>query len=1116
MPTRNALVVILVSLVSLLGNMSTLDAVTTSWLGTTDDLGSASNWNPSLPNSGDQAVFGTASSYTPQLNTESFVGQLLNFNSSTSGYTFTNQNSSLNIAGTNPSIPCGVLSSSPDTQVFNIVDGGTSTFYNNANAWLSGNTGAVQYNVGDPVTPSDGGMNFVQESSAGGSTINVVGSGILRLSFYDSSTAGSAYINLGEGVHHTFGSLSFNGQAGAENSTITASQSSQVNFYDASSAQSSNLTIGDPSIESAAYLSFGGVSTAGNATINVAGGSGSTSSLSSIDFYASSNAGNAAITIGNNTYESYGVLYFDGEAGAANATITAIQDSNVYFNSSSSAQGATINLGDNYGGANAFFSGSSDAGSSQINLQGSSIYFQEASNAKNATIFLAPGSCVFGNQNGSKATSGAGTSKIVVGSFEGLSFTGFTSAENAQIQMGYLDFFPGILFFSDDSNAGFASLYTSVGSGDVHFNSSGIIFYDRSQAASSSIFLGKDMDGNIGSSGFIIFGNHASANTCTLTMYERSVGTFGEESSADQSSIILNDHSELHFSEQASSGSANITVGPLASTYFEQNGPDTFTGMFLGEGSIYKTGTGILTLASDNSEFGGLTTVTGGGLILNNILGGNLVIQNTGILSGIGTLLGNLSVNTNGQVAPGNSIGTLTIGGNYDQSSSIYQVQVDGSGDASLINVQGTATLGTDAAVNVTPLSIPTGDVFTVPIVHADGGVSGVFSSLTTTNPLLATALSYDLNNAYLTYENALTTIATTYNEQQVANQLVTIANPTAEELAVMTTLMALPSTQQSQALDQMSAQQYATLLISSEQSTRSFLRRLYDPLRPFTTGALCPCHCGVDVWGMGGWERSSYGDETNADGFISTGYEVSLGGQICLQPQWVVGAGITYEKGYFDYHVGGTGTGHTILGAIYALYRPERFYVMADLVMGGSKQSIHRPIEIGSIHYRKYGKPVMFQSALYVESGVDCWYENMLFQPFIGLECGYYDRFRFREKNSDSFLSVAVNGKSSGNVNSRLGCHFSSEWYTCLSLAIDAAWQCRMISLDHNISEQFTTFGDTFQIKGIPMPYNSIDGAVKFSYKPTNSLMIYFEALGQRWKKDSFYSFIGGIECTW
>ncbi|MEI8124243.1 MAG: autotransporter domain-containing protein [Parachlamydiaceae bacterium] len=1108
---RNALAVVLVSLVSFSGNMSTLGAVTTQWVGTTNDLANASNWNPSLPNSGSKAVFGTAFSYTPQLNTESFVAQLLNFNSSTSGYIFTNQNSSLNIQGADPSIPCGVLSSSTDTQVFNIVDGGSSTFYNNANAWLTGNTGSIQYNVGDPVAPSAGAMNFVQESSAGGSTIKVVGSNHLGVSFYDSSTAGSAHINLGESVHQTYGSLSFHQQAGAENSIITAFQGSAVNFYDGSSAQSSTMTIGDPSIESEAFVFFGGVSTAGSATMNVAGGSGYTSSLSVITFYASSNAGSADITIGNNTYDSYGAMYFDDEAGAANATITALQNSTVYFYSSSSAQGATINLGDNNAGATALFFGGADAGSSQINLQhNSSIFFEEASNAKNATISLKNSSCVFSNQNGpGTPTSGAGTSKITASSSE-VAFGGLTSAENAQIQIGTLipSLTGGLLLFFGNSTADFASLY-GVGNASI-------TFFNQSQAASSTIFLGEDVYGNMDSNGTVVFTNQADAGSCTVTTHQNSLVVFSQESTASQSSIILNDDSRLSFSDNTSSGSATITVGPLASINFEQDGPDTFTGMFLGEGSIYKTGSGSLTLASDNSAFGGLTTVTVGGLILNNILGGNLLIQNTGILSGVGTILGNLSVNTNGQIAPGNSIGTLAVGGNYDQSNSIYQVQVNGAGGASLINVQGTATLGTDAGVNVTPLSIPTGAVFTVPIVHADGGVSGVFSSLTTTNPLLTAALSYDLNNAYLTYENALTTIATTYNEQQVADQLVTIADLTAQELAVMTTLMALPSGLQSQALNQMSAQQYATLLISGEESTRSFLRRLYDPLRPFTTGSLCSCHCGMDVWGMGGWEKSSYGDETNADGFTKTGYEVSLGGQICLQPQWVVGAGITYEKGHFDYHIGGTGTGHTILGAIYALYRPECFYVMADLVMGGSKQSIHRPIDIGSIHYRKYGKPVMFQSALYLESGIDCWYDNMLFQPFIGLECGYYDRFRFKEKDSDSFLSVAVNRKSSGNVNSRLGCHFSSEWYTCLSLAIDAAWQCRMISLDHSIKEQFTTFGNTFQIKGISMPYNSIDGAVKFSYKPTDSLMIYFEALGQRWKKDSFYSFIGGIECTW
>jgi uncharacterized protein with beta-barrel porin domain len=48
----------------------------------------------------------------------------------------------------------------------------------------------------------------------------------------------------------------------------------------------------------------------------------------------------------------------------------------------------------------------------------------------------------------------------------------------------------------------------------------------------------------------------------------------------------------------------------------------------------------------------------------------------------------------NGTVAPGSSIGTLTIAGNYTQNvGSTYEVEIDGLGNSDLIDVAGLATL---------------------------------------------------------------------------------------------------------------------------------------------------------------------------------------------------------------------------------------------------------------------------------------------------------------------------------------------------------------------------------------------------------------------------------------
>ena len=78
-------------------------------------------------------------------------------------------------------------------------------------------------------------------------------------------------------------------------------------------------------------------------------------------------------------------------------------------------------------------------------------------------------------------------------------------------------------------------------------------------------------------------------------------------------------------------------------------------------------------------------------------------VANTGAIGGTGTIAGNC--HHAGLIAPGNSIGTVAVGGNYAQlAESVYQVEVNSAGQSDLISVGGTANLqGGTAVVSVLP-----------------------------------------------------------------------------------------------------------------------------------------------------------------------------------------------------------------------------------------------------------------------------------------------------------------------------------------------------------------------------------------------------------------------------
>ncbi|WP_419544785.1 autotransporter-associated beta strand repeat-containing protein [Methylobacterium oryzae] len=187
-----------------------------------------------------------------------------------------------------------------------------------------------------------------------------------------------------------------------------------------------------------------------------------------------------------------------------------------------------------------------------------------------------------------------------------------------------------------------------------------------------------------------------------------------------------------------------------AALVVDQSTDGTLANAVSGSGTLTKTGAGTLTLTG-LSTLTGATAVQAGRLVVNGGLAHSVVSVLPGAeLGGSGTLGGIVAL-AGATVAPGNSIGTLTVAGNVGFApGSTYRVEADAAGRADRIAATGTATLS-GGTVQVRAASGAYNPRTTYTILSAAGGVSGRFAGVTANLAFLTPGLRYRTDAVDLT-----------------------------------------------------------------------------------------------------------------------------------------------------------------------------------------------------------------------------------------------------------------------------------------------------------------------------------------------------------------------------
>ncbi|MBI2738779.1 MAG: autotransporter domain-containing protein [Rhodospirillales bacterium] len=381
--------------------------------------------------------------------------------------------------------------------------------------------------------------------------------------------------------------------------------------------------------------------------------------------------------------------------------------------------------------------------------------------------------------------------------------------------------------------------------------------------------------------------------------------------------------------------------------------------------NLVKYGYGTLTI-DGTATYSGQTSVIGGRLNVNGDItqSSDVMVGPGGILGGVGFVPTSLVAGT---LAPGNSIGTLTVNGNLTfVSGSIYQVEVAGAA-ADRTTVTGSATLaGTTQA-----LFAPGTLTRSYTILSAAGGLDGSFQDLTSVGlpGFLNPSLGYSATDVTLNLQSAMTaTPGLAGNQVAVARALDSAFNA-GPGLGAMPALFGLSSGQLPAALELLSGDnasvgqsmaitaggQFAALLANRPTTRRAEEQTAW--LADCSAPGAAACDAADEprngprnwsAWGtaFGGAQWLNADPVTGANAAQQTIGGGAFGGDYRVGPQTLLGIAVGLSGS--NYWVGATGANGRATGVHFGLYGQhdwQGFYVNAALAYSRFDGSAIRPI---------------------------------------------------------------------------------------------------------------------------------------------------------------------------
>ena len=513
-----------------------------------------------------------------------------------------------------------------------------------------------------------------------------------------------------------------------------------------------------------------------------------------------------------------------------------------------------------------------------------------------------------------------------------------------------------------------------------------------------------------------------------------------------------------------------------AAVTFDQGTDGTYGSVMSGTGTLGKQGSALLTITGNNT-FTGATTINAGTLMVNGAIAGPVIVNTGGTLGGTGTVG---PVTNSGRIEPGNSIGTLTVAGNYTHNvGATYEVELDAAGNSDLIDVTGAATInGGIVDAQAAPGPYAPNSIYT--ILQAAGGVTGTFDTLTCNLVFLDPSLVYNPNNVLLiltrntmNYAN----VAITFNQVAVGTALDKLAPSAAGDmLTALNNINGLTASQARFAYDQMGGASHSAYTATSFNMADQHRQTVARHMEAFRTGLLIdvprPPVVGWDLWTSGlGVAGHSDGDDV-ASRYDYNIYGFLVGMDRRFSDHFLAGICGGYARADVDLDIlADSGHIESYLACLYTSYVKGPWYLDTLFSYADNRYHTLRGITFGNISRIATGDYDGYEYLGYLEGGYTLESGNARIQPMLSLQASHLSRDSFMETGADDLNLVAADESFTsiqGSLGMRLFKDYKTEGGAILRPEARARWTHELSGDDHLLNARFAGSTATpFLVKG-------------------------------------------------